>query len=198
MYKIYGDVNAACERAGRFKVEDALERFVQECDESERVTAHPYIKYQKARILQLVDRSNILPEKHVGAIKKGFNDAVYSIKTIEQYSGIQQTKSYASLLWLFGQYLSDNHDLATAIRYLEEGKFSFEEQQIADQEYYQCVTKLGYTYLDYYLLDRQNRISYLRKSRTISKMLSGNWYDLGKARSYAGQLRTRLQSYGTY
>ena len=198
MYKIYGDVNAACGRAGRFKVEDALERFVQECDESERVTAHPYVKYQKARILQLVDRSNILSEKHVEAIKKGFNDAVYSIKTIEQYSGIQQTKSYVSLLWLFGQYLSDNHDLSTAIRYLEEGKASFEEQQITDQEYYQCVTKLGHIYLDYYLLDRQNRISYLRKSRTISRMLSNNWHDLGKARSHAGQLRVRLQPYGAY
>ena len=119
MYKLYGEVRETCDRAGRFQVETILEEFVQKCDEAERLTAHPFVKYQKARILQLVDRSNIIPEKHVEEIKKGFNDAVYSIKTIEQFSGIQQTKSYASLLWLYGQYLSDNQDKSNAMRYLE-------------------------------------------------------------------------------
>lgn len=198
MYSIYGEVNRACDRAGKVKVEAALEEFIRECDESERVTAHPYIKYQRARIFQLVDTSNILPEKHISEIKKGFSDSIYSIKTIEQYSGIQQTKSYASLLWLFGQYLSDVRDPEGAMRYLEEAKASFEEQRIYDQEYYQCATKLGTIYLDYYLTDRSKRITYLRKSRSISRMLSENWASLGKARSYAGQLRTRLQNYGQY
>ncbi len=198
MYKLYGEVRETCDRAGRFQVESIFEDFVQKCDESERLTAHPFVKYQKARILQLVDRSNILPEKHIDSIKKGFNDAVYSIKTIEQYAGIQQTKSYASLLWLYGQYLSDNQDKSNAMRYLEESKTSFEEQHIADQEYYQCTTLLGHVYLDYYLQDRPNRVAYLRRARTISRVLSDNWSELEKARSFAGQLRTRLRAYGDY
>lgn len=198
MYKLYGEVNDTCYNAGRFKVESVLEDFVRKCEESERLTAHPFVKYQKARILHLVDRSNILAVKHVDEILKGFNDAVYSIKTIEQYAGIQQTKSYASLLWLYGQYLSDNHDSSTALRYLEESKTSFEEQGIADQEYYQCVTLLGHVYLNYYLQDRANRLSYLRRARTISRMLSDNWDRLEKAHSFAGQLRTLLKSYGDY
>lgn len=73
---------------------------------------------------------------------------------------------------------------------------SFEDQNNNDQQYYQCATKLGWLYLQYYLEDRDNRITYLRKSRTISKMLSDNWDSLGKARSYAGQLRTQLKQYG--
>lgn len=198
MYRMYGEVKQACDRAGKFKVEAALEEFMRECDESERVTAHPYVKYQRARILQMVDNSNILQEKNIVAIKKGFSDSIYAIKTIEQYSGIQQTKSYASLLWLFGQYLADIQDTEGAMRYLEEAKVSFEEQRISDQEYYQCATKLGTIYLDHYLEDRPNRITYLRKSRSISRMLSEKWGSLGKARSYAGALRTRLRSYGQY
>ena len=84
------------------------------------------------------------------------------------------------------------------MRYLEEAIASFEEQNKKDQEYYQCATKLGTIYLDYYILDQAHRVSYLRKSRAISRMLSINWEHLGKARSYAGQLRTRLSNYGQY
>ena len=198
MYRLYSTVKEACENFGRFKFDGVYADFTKECAEAESVTAHPYVKYQKARILQYIDNSNILDTKHKDDIIKGFSDAVYAIKTIELYSGIQQTKSYASLLWLFGQYLSDVHDLQSAIRYLEESKDSFENQKNTDQEYYQCITKLGNVYLDYYLADRAARIMYLRRARTIDKLLSANWSELGKARVYAGQLHTHLQSYGQY
>ncbi len=198
MYQMYGDVSRECDRAGKFKVFGILEEAMKECEESEKLTAHPYVKYQRARILQVVDRSNILPEKHPDTIKKSFSDAIYAIKTIEQYASIQQTKSYASLLWLFGQYLADEEDYIASIRYLEESMVSFEEQLIKDQEYYQCATKLGTVYLEYYLQDRSNRLTYLRKSCSIERMLALNWNDLGKARSYAGYLRTRLKGYGDY
>lgn len=94
--------------------------------------------------------------------------------------------------------MSDINDLPNAIRYLEESKVSFEEQKNNDQQYYQCVTKLGWVYLDYYLQDRENRITYLRKARTISRRLSDDWEFLGKAKHYAGQLRTQLKQYGQY
>lgn len=198
MYKQYGRIQSACNESGRFRADNALTEFEKKCAESESITAHPFIKYQKARILQLIDKSNKYPQKHVEEIKRAFSDARYNIKTIEQYAGIQQTKSYASLLWVYGQYLADINETQDAIRYLEESKLSFEEQKINDQQYYQCATKLGTLYLKYYQEDRENRVTYLRKARAISKMLSENWADLGKARTYAGQLRTNLKSYGQY
>ena len=117
---------------------------------------------------------------------------------ITQYVGIQQTKTYASLLWLYGQYLFECKDITTAMRYLENSKSSFEELGYTDQQYYQCSTLLGTVYLDYYLQDRSNRLSYLRRARSISRMLSDNWYELKRARVFAGQLRDRLKSYGEY
>ena len=199
MNKLYGEVKKACYNAGKFKVEAALEDFVKKCEESEKLTAHPFIKYQKARVLMVVDQSNVLHQKHIEEIKRGFSDAVYSIKTIEQYSGIQQTKSYASLLWLYGQYLCDVKDYSTSMRFLEEGKSSFEEQGINDQEYYKCTALLGIVCVEYYKLDRINRISYLRKARTLSRMLSINWNNLDKkARSSAGYLKSSLVPLGDY
>jgi hypothetical protein len=198
MYQMYGDVKKTCERAGRFQVAGAVEDLIREAKEAESVTAHPYIKCQKARILQLIDNSNVLEKKHTEEVKKAFSDAIFAIKTIEQYSPIQQTKSYASLLWVFGQYLADCKEYVTAMRYLEESQASFEEQEIIGQEYYQCSTKLGTLYLDYYIEDRSNRVEYLRKARSIEKKLSIAWEDLGKARTYVGQLRVRLRPFGQY
>lgn len=198
MYRLYGDVNNACRNSARLQVEWALESFVTECYEAESVTAHPFVKYQEARILQIVDRSGILAEKHEAAIKKAFSDCIFSIKTIEQYAGIQQTKSYASLLWLYGQYLIDIKEFSTAMRYLEESKVSFEEQRITDVEYYQCLARLGEAYLVYYQEDQQNRITYLRKARTICRqILSTNDY-IGNAYSQAKRLQSQLQRFGQY
>lgn len=198
MYELYGEVKRDCEISGRFRVTSALEDALKRCEESERLTAHPFIKYQRARILQMIDNSRVLAERHADSIQKSFSDAIYSIKTIEQYAGIAQTKSYAALLWIYGQHLADTHDYPNSIRYLEEGKISFEEQGLLDQQYYQCCTRLGTVYLDYYLEDRTNRVAYLRKARSIERMLSQNWYSLGKAQKHAGHLRTKLKSYGTY
>ncbi len=198
MYKMYGEVNRACKDAGRSYVQGLVEECIDESDKAESMTAHPFIKYQKARILQNVDQYHILPEDHQSAIKKGFSDSIYAIKTIDQYAGIQQTKSYAALLWLYGQYLADIEEWISAMRYLEEGKAAFEELKNCDEQYYQCATKLGHVYLSYYLQDRESRLVYLRKARSISRMLSADWYNFTKAHVHAGQLKTRLQPYGAY
>ena len=179
-------------------VEADIAEVENKSEEAERLTAHPFIKYQRARILQMIDNSGVLDKPHTESIQKAFENAIYSIKTIGQYAGIAQTKSYAALLWLYGQHLSDRHDYPNSIRYLEESKISFEEQGLFDQQYYQCCTLLGTVYLNYYLEDRSNRLSYLRKARSIEHMLSQNRSDLGKAQRHAAQLRTRLKDYGDY
>lgn len=198
MYELYGEVKRDCDRHGQFWVYTALQEALKKSEEAERFTAHPFIKYQRARILQMIDNSGALDESHTESIQKAFGDAVYSIKTIEQYADIAQTKSYAALLWLYGQHLSDTHDYPNSIRYLEASKISFEEQTIFDQEYYQCCTLLGTVYLNYYLQDRSNRLAYLRKARSIERMLSQNRYDLGKAQKHAAQLKAKLKNYGDY
>lgn len=198
MYELYRDVKHDCDSAGRFRVSSALEAALQKCEEAERFTAHPFIKYQRARILKLIDDSNVLEDRHTSDISKAFSDAIYSIKTIEQYAGIAQTKSYAALLWIYGLHLFQTNDFSNSIRYLEESKIAFEEQHVEDQEYYQCCTQLGDVYLDYYLQDRASRLSYLRKARSIERLLSQSWHSLGKARGRAGKLKERLRQYGNY
>lgn len=198
VYELYGEVRRDCDGHGRFQVTASLEEAMKKCEEAEKLTAHPFIKYQRARILQVIDNSGVLKESHADSIQKAFSDAIYSIKTIGQYAAIVQTKSYAALLWIYGQQLAVIDDYPNSIRYLEEAKISFEEQALLDQEYYQCCTMLGSVYLNYFIEDRPNRIAYLKKARAIERMLSQNRYNLGKARRHAAQLRTRLKVFGDY
>lgn len=198
MYDLYGRANRECNRGSKFKVEAVFEEFITETKEAEEITAHPFVKYQKARILQLIDKSNVLSNKHIAEIQAAYNDAIYVIKTVDQYASIQTTKSYASLLWLYGQFLGENGNLQYAIRYLEDGKESFEAQNIIEQQYYQCVTLLGTKYLEFYLLDRSRNIGYLRRARSISRFLQSNYTNLGKATKYARTLKRELQKYGSF
>lgn len=197
MYHLYGEVKKAISNDSKLKTEHAFETVIRESDEAEKITIHPYIKYQKARILQLLDRSKILSELHTEEIMESFRNAIFVIKTAEQYASILQTKSYASLLWMYGQYLSDNDCLEDSIRYLEGGRETFQELNIEDQEYYQCLSKLGEVYLANYLKDRSNKLRYLKMARSVSKELQGSYKKLGKAAPYANHLKQELQKYGT-
>ena len=195
MYRLYGDANRECKKDSRFKAEAVLEEVIKESKEAESITAHPYIKYQKARILQLIDRSKILEQSHKDEIVEGFRNAVFIIKTVEQYSRIQNTKSYASLLWIFGQYLSDINQFEESIRYLEEGREAFESMKILDKEYYQCLSKLGTVYLDYYEENQDEHAKYLLLSSKISTLLQKYYKRLGSSKTFAMTLKQRLQKY---
>ena len=200
MYNLYGKVNHECRRGGPFKVQAVLEDFIIESKECERITIHPYIKYQGARILQLIDNSNILKNKHAKEIRENYSTSIYIIKTVEQYNSIQHTKSYAVLLWLYGQFLSDQDSLSESIRFLEESQTAFKMQENFDQQYYQCITLLGWKYLDRYRKDREGNISYLRRARSISRELqeARRQTDLGRASKYAKKLYDELLQYGTF
>lgn len=195
MYRLYGDANRECKKDSRFKAEAILEEVIKESKEAESITAHPYIKYQKARILQLIDRSKILEQSHKDEIVEGFRNAVFIIKTVEQFSRIQNTKSYASLLWIFGQYLSDINRFEESIRYLEEGREAFESMKILDKEYYQCLSKLGTVYLDYYEENQVEHEKYLLLSSKISSLLQKYYRRLGSSKAFAMTLKQRLQKY---
>ena len=194
-YHLYYTVTSAASRGSR-ALEDAMRVFSEECERAERVTAHPYVKYQKARILQQVDTYTSSTEKHDEQIEKAYIDCIFSIKAIEQYVGIQQTKNYATLLWFYGQHLKKNNRIEETMHYLEEGIRTFESLKNLDQEYLQCLSLLATTYIDYYEEEPARRNQYLVRAKVMYSKLQSHWDDLGKARRYVFQLRDRLKEYG--
>lgn len=195
MYRLYGEASQACRNDSRLKTEAILENVISSSKDAEEITAHPYIKFQKARILLLIDRSKILPETHSKEIIEGFRTAIFVIKTIDQFSPIQNTKSYASLLWIFGQYLADIGQIEEAIRYLEESATSFLSMDIKDKEYYQCLSKLGAAYLDYYEKDPIEHQKYLSLARETSTKLPNSFARSRSGKDFAKVLKSRLERY---
>ena len=195
MYTLYGDADRACKSDSKYKAEAALEDVIKTSNEAEQITAHPYIKFQKARILHLIDRSRILQEIHTEEIINSYANAIFVIKTIDQFAPIQNTKSYASLLWLFGQYLSDVNQKERAVRYLEEAVETFQVLEIVDKEYFQCLSKLGFVCIDYYEENFAERRKYLNIAREVNQKLQNQYNKLGDQKRYANIFKQRLQPY---
>lgn len=197
--KLYGDVRNEC-RKGRFFAESALDDTRRTFDEIEKTTMHPYIKYQKARILQMIQQSGYVAEDFSSDQINAFKEAIWIIKTNPQFNIIQQTKSYASVLWLLGYQLiqiDETNNRLEAEKYFEDSKEAFENLKIRDKEYYQCVSHMARNCLEIYKLTK--KVPYLRQSRRLCELLrqDRNKYD-GTTWRFASQLRDELLQYGKF
>lgn len=192
-YKLFGETQKDCQK-GKFFVESAYDEVCKSFEEIERSTMHPYIKYQKARILKnLMETGYLQKEELEEKITTAYQECIWIIKTNQVYTRIKKTKSYASVLWIYGQYLLDKNRL-DAIRYLEESNEAFEELRLHDNEYYQCLVDLGESYLSQYEEDRD--VTCLRRSKRISDKLwdeKNNYY--GRIKNRATNLRNKIKNY---
>ena len=199
LYRLYQEAKNKCSSGTKYSVQECLDSFYSLCSEAEKITSHPYISYQKARILQLFDEYPVFEEKHDDEIIEAFRNTVYIIRMDEQYSPILRTKSYAALLWIYGCYLSNNEMCEDSIRLLEESQKAFESISIKDDEYYQCISTLGTKYLEQYKKDRSNNLAYLRKARSIDIVLQSNWRLLpSETKRFASNLHNSLKPFGKY
>lgn len=193
-YKLYGETRIDCRR-GAFFVESAYEHIKRTFAEIERSTMHPYVKYQKARILRMINDSNFLKENLTAEIKNAYQECIWIIKTNVMYSAIRKTKTYASILWLFGMQLQLlQEDRLEISRYLEESYESFNDLGIRDEEFYQCVSYMGRNYLEIYKTSKA--IAYLRQARAMSDILLNERHKYNaKVRNFASSLRNELRLY---
>ncbi len=195
IYHIYGEVKKKCESASTQSVDEAIENFLDICREAESITAHPYIKYQKARILRLIEEYPALGKSYSEEIIKAFQDTVYVIKIVDQYSGIQSTKSYATLLWFFGQYLYSQGKTDEAIQKLEESKLAFERINKIDSEYCKCISILCEIYLNTYQDNPSQNKSYFIKAEEIDNILEKNKKLMKhKMRQFVSQRRNTIEN----
>lgn len=199
-YKLYGEVNRECNnRSNRFFVSGVLDEAIKSIEELEQNTMHPYVKFQKARILQCISDTKTIEENLNPKITQAYNDTIWTIKANPIYSSIKSTKSFASVLWKYGIYLSNCEKYPDAVRYLEESKSIFEQLNEDCDEFYLCMCLLASSMLKLYEQDKSNNLHYLRKSRQISNLLYQRRKSLSfKVKSKSIDLRNELQKYGQF
>lgn len=193
-YKLHGETRMDC-RKGAFFVGVAYENITKVFKEIERSTMHPYVKYQKARILRMLSDSGFLKDDLTGEIIKAYQECIWIIKTNVLYSAIRKTKTYASILWLFGMQLQASKENKLEIsRYFEESYEVFNALKIRDAEFYQCVSRMGRNYLEIY--KETKIVAYLRQARRMSDLLYEERHCYDKTvRSHATSLRNELRQY---
>ena len=70
-YKLYGDVNNECHRRNtRFFISSTFESSIKMIETLEQNTMHPYVKFQKARILQCINETGVLEENLISEISQ--------------------------------------------------------------------------------------------------------------------------------
>ena len=81
---------------------------------------HPYIKFQKARVLSIFRNSSSKTERDLidQEIATIFEETHFSINFRHKY--ISKTESYVAFLWIFGIYLTITNRYFDAVRVLEE------------------------------------------------------------------------------
>ena len=189
--QIFRDVRTDCQKGNKFFVETGLRDALKQLEKLERTTMHPYIKYQKARILKLIDDSGVLEEKHDKDITQIYKEVIWGIKINGIYSKIQETKTYASILWIYGMRLS-HEDCTMAARYLEDAKECFERLLIEDGEYYACLIQLESAYITIYKETKEK--AYLRQARQLDSTI----YKAHKHNHFFWQLHDELKKFGQY
>ncbi len=183
---IYIDVKEQCAKGSKFFVRAALEDAIAKIAVLEKTSMHPYVQYQKARILKLIDDSKILGTQHDDEILEVYKKVIWTIKTSNAYTAIRSTKSFASILWIYGMRLI-SVDVSSATRYLEDAKKAFEEAQITDTEYINCLVDLLHAYIESYT---QTRIKgYLHAARPLDRIIYESSYKPKHFWTYHNQLK---------
>ena len=197
VYHLYQSVNQDCLKSNEYFVNTAYENVINEISIIERTTMHPYVKYQKARMLSLIYNTKVLEKDIKKEVKKAFIDCLWVIKTNTLYIKIKTTKNYASVLWIYGSFLAGSGEISEAMRYLEESCTCFEILGIMDKEYFQCCSRLGLIYLEQYKGNHDK--VYYEKAKKMSDILYRErhkymWED-GILKTYATQLRMEINGH---
>ncbi len=147
VFNMYNKFRDAVFRKNSNKIKELL----LEYSKYEYTTKHPYIRFQKARILHIfLDNKyhSVLSEKEVLLeIKRCFEDTLESINT--SYSYIKNTESHAAVLFLFGLFSHKNlQDLPQAIRLLENA-YNLQSRN-NDRKHYLVLNELSILYVKMY------------------------------------------------
>lgn len=157
--------------------ENLTKQVKQDFSKIEKRSYHPYITFQKARVLQLFLRSKFTRKKELDEISKeiqnAYENAYFSINL--KYKYLLNMESYAAFLWLYGLHLMHFGHVEEASRILEESVERFiglkEIRKPINHLRAYCLLARSYALL--YLRTKENQ--YLNKiARSIGECSSMN------------------------
>lgn len=179
-YSIFNDVKYCLKYELSVFRDDALEQHLERFKEISNVTIHPYVEIQKATTLNLIEKETNC-KKYKLAIKNSYEKCISHIRWY--YPHIKITKSFAIVLWKYGQFLLTSlDDVPNASKYLEEATEVFRKVNQKDDYYFQCLSRLGHTYV--LLAEQNNDKTYRNEAEKVLQELIKNEHKVPKKYRY--------------
>ncbi len=153
---------------------EELKRIVKEFERIEKMTSHPYIRFQKARCYEMFLDIYKIPEQQKKIKEKISQSYEEAIEVTDfYYPYIKNTKSYASINWIYGLFLTTHlNDLKRSARYLEDAVEIFRRLNIKDKVYYTALNSLSWVYIKIYKSFKDKR--YLHEFQPIYQEMISN------------------------
>ncbi len=153
-FSLFGKAKDAVD-SRNYKIIDQIR---QDILRNEKMSSHPYIKVQKARIHELlltIYRKKQDHDKLLEIMKCSYEEVIESIDFY--YTYIKGTRSHGSILWKYGLFLLTNQQYKNCIRYIEDGVEIFDKLNIKDKLYYTMVNNLCRAYYKVYQINKNTR-----------------------------------------
>ncbi len=142
-------------------------------EENEQYTSHPYLKFQKALIYQIILSARFRPE-YLSIVTSCYEETIFTVKF--EYAYIAKTESFGVVLSFYGSFLARQfEDYAGSVRYLEESVDIFESLNISptNDNYKRALNQLESAYHKLYKQSKDSDYRYLRDKIKEKKLNLG-------------------------
>lgn len=189
-FQMYNKFVAAILKRNNFLIDNLFKEY----ERLEYNTKHPYVRFQKARILNkmliLKYYGTKKREERILEIKRYYEDTIDSINT--SYSYIKNTESHIAVLMFFGIFLNRNiPDYPKAIRYLEDAKDLVKRGNI--KNHFLILKELSSLYLTMYesTKDKFYYEEFEKTHHTITNSIKNIDFNIDK---YKKEINVKLKS----
>lgn len=176
----------------------------QICDEFELLikqnSAHPYVYYQRARILKELRRLGLVEDEYNAQIEDDFDRCLILIND-RSFRAIQNTRTFPSILWIFSQFLLDVGKLQKAALNIEQAVQVFRNLGDTSHNYYDALAVQGIVEIKLYVTNMLQK-SHLKIARSnyaeiVERRLkkAGNLDPINEFEKHVNTLKQELNKY---
>lgn len=154
-------------------------------------TAHPYVYYQRGRILKELRHDRVIGDDYNDQIKASYERCLMMIDT-PTFIHIKNTRTYPSVLWIFSMFLLSTGYLDEASRYANDAVQNFKKLKITSNDAVDALAVYGLAEVK--LSQSGSNANHLKNARDAFGKLHG-MKDLRKnVREHVKQLELELES----
>lgn len=143
-----------------------IENINREFDQIEhKYSAHPYVFYQRARILKELRQEQIIGNEYNDLIKSNYDSCLMLIDT-PTFAQIKNTRTYPSILWIYSMFLLSINSFEAASSYAYDAVKNYEQLQIKNSDYNDALLVFGIAEIHLFALNYDK--NHLKNARNIA------------------------------